>query len=101
MSAGNMEKVLRLMADKNASDVYLSANTPILIRINGQILQLSDQVLSPAQMRHARCAEVAHGCSTWKSYDRHGRAQHGASPCPVSGSFRISRPSVSAARWRR
>ena len=40
MSAGNMEKVLRLMSDKNASDVYLSANTPILIRINGQILQL-------------------------------------------------------------
>ncbi len=27
MSAGNMEKVLRLMADKGASDIYLSANT--------------------------------------------------------------------------
>ena len=39
MSAGNMERVLRLMAERNASDVYLSANTPILIRINGQILQ--------------------------------------------------------------
>ena len=33
--------MLRLMADKSASDVYLSANTPILIKINGQILQLS------------------------------------------------------------
>ncbi len=41
-SGGNMERVLRLMAEKNASDVYLSANTPILIKINGQILQLSD-----------------------------------------------------------
>jgi twitching motility protein PilU len=51
MSAGNMERVLRLMAERNASDVYLSANTPILIRINGQILQLSDQVLSPSQIR--------------------------------------------------
>ena len=51
MSAGNMERVLRLMADKSASDVYLSANTPILIRINGQILQLSDQVLTPTQIR--------------------------------------------------
>ena len=51
MSAGNMDKVLRLMADKSASDIYLSANTPILIRINGQILQLSDQVLSPVQIR--------------------------------------------------
>ena len=37
-SGGNMERVLRLMAEKNASDVYLSANTPILIKINGQIL---------------------------------------------------------------
>jgi len=50
-NGGNMERVLRLMADKHASDVYLSANTPILIKINGQILQLSDQPLSPAQPR--------------------------------------------------
>ena len=48
---GNMERVLRLMAEKNASDVYLSANTPILIKINGQIMQLSDQPLSHAQPR--------------------------------------------------
>lgn len=50
-NGGNMERVLRLMADKHASDVYLSANTPILIKINGQILQLSDQPLSPSQPR--------------------------------------------------
>ena len=51
MSGGNMERVLRLMAEKNASDVYMSANTPILIKINGQILQLSDQPLSHTQPR--------------------------------------------------
>lgn len=51
MNGGNMEKVLRLMADKQASDVYLSANTPILIKIHGQILQVSDQVLTPSQPR--------------------------------------------------
>ena len=50
-SGGNMERVLRLMAEKRASDVYLSANTPILIKINGQIMQLSDQPLSHAQPR--------------------------------------------------
>ena len=50
-NGGNMERVLRLMADKHASDVYLSANTPILIKINGQILQLSDQPLTPTQPR--------------------------------------------------
>ena len=48
---GNMERVLRLMSEKNASDVYLSANTPILIKINGAILQLSDQPLSHTQPR--------------------------------------------------
>jgi twitching motility protein PilU len=47
----NMERVLRLMAEKGASDVYLSANTPILIKINGQVLHLSDQALTPSQPR--------------------------------------------------
>lgn len=51
MSGGNMERVLRLMADKQASDVYLSAKTPILIKIHGQILQVSDQPLTPQQPR--------------------------------------------------
>jgi twitching motility protein PilU len=50
-TGGNMERVLRMMADKGASDVYLSANTPILIKINGQILQLSDQPLTATQPR--------------------------------------------------
>jgi twitching motility protein PilU len=49
--SGNMERVLRLMADKGASDAYLSANTPILIKINGQIVQLSDQPLTHTQPR--------------------------------------------------
>jgi twitching motility protein PilU len=49
--SGNMERVLRLMSEKTASDVYMSANTPILIKIHGQILQLSDQLLTPTQTR--------------------------------------------------
>ena len=49
--ANNLERVLRLMAEKSASDVYMSANTPILIKIHGQMLQLSDQVLTPQQPR--------------------------------------------------
>jgi twitching motility protein PilU len=51
MSGGNMERVLRLMAEKQASDVYISANTPILIKIHGQIMQVSDQPLTPQQPR--------------------------------------------------
>ena len=49
--SNNLERVLRLMAEKSASDVYLSANTPILIKIHGQIMQLSDQLLSALQTR--------------------------------------------------
>jgi twitching motility protein PilU len=46
-----MERVLRLMSDKGASDVYLSANSPILIKINGNVIQLSDQPLTHNQPR--------------------------------------------------
>ena len=51
MSTGNMERVLRLMSDKGASDVYLSVSSPVLIKINGQVLQLSDQPLTVNQPR--------------------------------------------------
>jgi twitching motility protein PilU len=49
--SNNLERVLRLMAEKNASDVYMAANTPILIKIHGQMLQLSDQMLAQHQTR--------------------------------------------------
>jgi twitching motility protein PilU len=49
--ANNLERVLRLMAEKSASDVYMSANMPIQIKINGAIHQLSDQLLGMHQTR--------------------------------------------------
>ncbi len=42
---------MRLMAERQASDVFLSANMPVLIKIHGQMLQLSDQILTPQQPR--------------------------------------------------
>jgi len=51
MSGANMERVLRLMSEKGASDVYLSASSAILIKVNGQLLQLSDQPLTHTQPR--------------------------------------------------
>ena len=47
-----MEKILRLMAEKKASDVYLSAHSPALIKINGQALPINNQVLPPAAPRN-------------------------------------------------
>jgi twitching motility protein PilU len=42
-----MERILRLMAEKKASDVYLSAHAPAMIKINGQTLPINSQVLPP------------------------------------------------------
>ncbi|GAB2751342.1 PilT/PilU family type 4a pilus ATPase [Melaminivora jejuensis] len=42
---GTMERILRLMADKNASDVYLSAKAPALIKINGECIPINNQEL--------------------------------------------------------
>ena len=40
-----MERILHLMAEKKASDVYLSAHAPATIKINGQYMPLNPQVL--------------------------------------------------------
>jgi twitching motility protein PilU len=42
-----MERLLRLMAEKNASDVFLSAHAPAMIKINGQTIAINGQVLPP------------------------------------------------------
>jgi len=44
---GTMERILRLMGEKQASDVYLSASAPALIRINGDCVPINNQVLTP------------------------------------------------------
>jgi twitching motility protein PilU len=54
---GTMERILRLMADKKASDVYLSAHSPALIRINGQALPINSQIL-PADAPLTLLSEV-------------------------------------------
>jgi twitching motility protein PilU len=52
-----MERILRLMGEKKASDVYLSAFAPALIKINGQCLPINNQLL-PADAPKALLAEV-------------------------------------------
>jgi len=43
-----MERILRLMAERKASDIYLSAHSPVQIRINGVCVPVNAQVLPPA-----------------------------------------------------
>lgn len=52
-----MERILRLMAEKRASDVYLSANAPALIKINGECVPINSQVL-PADAPKNLLAEI-------------------------------------------
>ena len=52
-----MERILRLMVDKKASDVYLSAHSPALIKINGQAIPINAQIL-PADAPRNLLAEV-------------------------------------------
>jgi twitching motility protein PilU len=84
---GNMERVLRLMAEKRASDVYLSANMPILIKINGQALQLSDQPLTTQQPRQL-LAELLTP-SQLEELDDTGELNIGIGMAKI-GSFRLS-----------
>lgn len=46
-AVGPMHRILQLMAEKRASDVYLSALSPVLIRINGTCVPINSQVLPP------------------------------------------------------
>ncbi len=48
---GLMHQILTLMSEKHASDVYLSANAPVLIKINGQCVPVNSQLLSPGATR--------------------------------------------------
>ena len=56
-ASGTMERILRLMSEKKASDVYLSAHSPALIRINGQCVPINSQSL-PADAPKSLLAEV-------------------------------------------
>jgi twitching motility protein PilU len=47
-----MERILRLMSEKGASDVYLSANAPALIKINGECVPINNQILPPEAPRN-------------------------------------------------
>ena len=87
MSGGNMERVLQLMSEKAASDVYLSANSPILIKINGQLLQLNDQALTSTQPRQL-IAELL-SPSQLEELDDTGELNVGIGLAGV-GSFRLS-----------
>jgi len=82
-----MERVLRLMAERKASDVYFSANAPALIRIDGQCVPLNTQVLPPEAPRNLLSEVVPQ--SRIDELERTGELNM-AIPLEGVGNFRIS-----------
>src|SRR6185312_1361792 len=82
-----MERILRLMADRKASDVYLSAHSPALIKINGQCVPINAQVLPPEAPRNL-LAEILTP-QRMDELDRSGELNM-AFPLDGVGNFRIS-----------
>ena len=82
-----MERLLQLMAEKRASDLYISANAPIQIRINGRSVPINRQVISaedPARL----LAEVVDAARMSELHER-GELNM-AIARPGVGSFRVS-----------
>jgi twitching motility protein PilU len=82
-----MERILRLMAEKKASDVYLSAHAPAMIRINGQCVPINSQIL-PVDAPRNLIAEVLPR-EKLEELDRSGELNMGFG-VPGVGRFRLS-----------
>jgi twitching motility protein PilU len=84
---GMMERILRLMGEKKASDVYLSAMAPALIKINGQCVPINAQLL-PVDAPRNLLAEVL-PADRMAELDAEGELNMGF-PVPGVGRFRVS-----------
>ncbi|MBT9465468.1 PilT/PilU family type 4a pilus ATPase [Hydrogenophaga sp.] len=87
MSSGTMERILRLMAEKKASDVYLTAHAPAMIKINGQTIPINSQVLPPEAPRNLLSEIVP---STRMEELQETGELNMAVPLEALGNFRIS-----------
>lgn len=82
-----MERILRTMGENNASDIYLSANSPILFRINGQCVPINNQLL-PFDAPRNLLAEVVSPAQT-EEFDEIGELNTAFALRGV-GRFRVS-----------
>jgi twitching motility protein PilU len=82
-----MERILKLMAEKKASDVYLSAYSPATIKINGQCVPINSQAL-PADAPKSFLAELL-PATRIEELEETGELNM-AHALPGVGNFRIS-----------
>ena len=84
---GMMDKLLRLMAEQKASDLYLSANAPVLIKIDGVCRPLEPELLS-VDAPYRLLSEVVTP-EQLREFDLHGDLNT-AIPLQNVGRYRIS-----------
>lgn len=84
---GMMKKLMRLMAEKKASDLYLSAHAPVLIKVDGVCSPVTPDLL-PSEAPHQLLAEVV--SPEQLSEFRHSGELNIAVPLSGVGRFRLS-----------
>jgi twitching motility protein PilU len=82
-----IEKLLQLMAEKKASDIFLSAGSPISIKINGQIMAVNPQIMDGEATK-----KVAYEMLTPAQIERFEKELelNFSKPVPGVGNFRVN-----------
>ena len=92
-----MERLFQLMKEKNASDMFFAVNSPVHIKINGNLIPINQNKLEPENIR-VLLSEIA-SPEQMEELDRENELNMGIS-VPNLGRFRLSafrqRGSISA-----
>ena len=82
-----MERLLRLLAEKKASDLFLAPGSPVQIKLNGTVMPINQQRLDP-QAVTALVREVVDE-KNWQAFERDNELNMGYGIRDV-GSFRLN-----------
>ena len=82
-----MDRLFQLMKEKKASDMFLTVNSPIHIKINGHLLPINQQKMDPSNIQ-ALLTEVVSPAKL-QELAEHNELNIGI-PVPGLGSFRLS-----------
>src|ERR1700760_3870593 len=82
-----IEKLLQLMAEKKASDIFISSGSPISIKILGTIMPVNPQSMDPEQTK-----QIVYEMLTPQQIEVFERALdlNVAKPMPGLGNFRVN-----------
>src|SRR6186713_3142507 len=83
----NTKPLFKLMVEKKASDLFFTSNAPIKIKIEGQILPVNKQILTPETVRQTAFALMT---SEQREYFVHEFELDFAISEPGLGRFRVN-----------